>query len=247
MIEPSIDRLTSLPRFVLAISPQRYDAQRLSIEQLLRMVSSSTVDVGGWSFPYVEHDCISSGPGESYIVSNTDFGASSYHLEQWRFYRSGQFAFRMMPPEVADSNYQESTWAHFQRRHPQRHYVKRPLGLISFMTLIRTVTAAYLFASRLTQEVPFDTSIDMRLRICGVKDWALGSAESSRPLYDLYMSSYDTLESYESIPLDMLVGNPIAAAVPAIASLFRQFAWMHPPTPDVIAQHQRSLFRWASQ
>lgn len=240
MIEPSLENFSKIPRLVVAIVPDRHDGERLSVEQCLPIVVSAAVHTRGWSWPYTEGR-LSWGPGDSYVAGETDFGGASYHLEQWRLYRSGQFMIRIMPWEVVDAKYQEGTWSEIQHRHPERNYVKEPSGFLSFLALIYLVTEAYLFAAKLAKIAGFETSVEMRIRLRGIKDWALGPTEPSRPLYDVYMARADTAEYVKSVPLESLTATPVALAVPAITSLFRQFGWMSPPAPATISEHQRGM------
>ncbi len=198
MIEPSLENIMKLPRLVVAITPERYIARRVPVERCLPIVESAAVRVRGWAFPYTEGR-LAWGPGDTFVYRDTDFGGASYHLEQWRFYRSEQFLMRAMPWEVVDARYQEKTWSEIKSRHPERKYTKEPAGFLSFLALIYLVTQAYIFAANLTKEAGLDASVEMRVRLRGIQDWALGPTESSRALYDIYMARTNTAEYVHSL------------------------------------------------
>lgn len=234
--------LRILPRFVTAIAPQQYDQETLSIEQCRRLVASCSVEARGWAFPYVDERTIAAGPNGQYIRSDVNFSGFVHHLEEWRMYRSGQFVLRMKPWEIGDTEWQEKTRISFERNGRLQADVA---GFLSFEMLLFTITEAYIFASRLAQSVPYQTTVNVRVGLRDVRGYALASSEPSRvrQLHSLYITPNDAPENLQPVPLDALVANPKEAAAPAITSLFQQFGWMRGPSPEIIAQRQLEFYR----
>jgi hypothetical protein len=239
--DPSLERFNDFPRFVTVIAPTEYDPKRLAIDRCLHLVASSAILSQGWSWPYTEGS-IFHGPGDTYVLGEADFQGFAYRLEQWRIYCSGQFVFRTMLEEGVREKYQQGTRDAIKRRHPERTYVRDPLGFVSFMSVVSLVTRAYIFASRLAKQVPFDTSVDLRVGLRGIKGWALGTDEATQPLSDVYMARSDGAVHRRTISVDAIIAQPSAEAVLAITSLFRQFGWIRCPTPDLIAKHQERIW-----
>lgn len=229
------------PRFEVTIAPQRYDPSALNLEGSQRVILTSRVQARGWSFPYVDERSLIVGPGEQYIGGEIDFQTFVSHLEEWRLYPSGQFLLRMRPWEVADADWQAKTRESLETR--ERTLSPEVIGFVSFELLLFTVTEAYIFASRLVQEIPYTTAADVQLGLRGVTGYALASSEPSRPLYEPYLCPIDNPHFASSIALDVLISDPKAVAITAATSLYRQFRWATPPAPSTLASLQMPYYR----
>lgn len=235
----SIANLRNLPRFVVSIAPQSYNEKRLSTKDCLEVVSASQVRVRGWYFPHIDRNSVRSGRNGSYVVHETE--ELGYHLEQWQMYRSGQFLFRMMPWEVPNGEVQDRMREN-ARRWDSRRDANEVDGFIEFKMLIYSTTEAYVFAARLAQAAHYDTAVDIQVGLRGVRGWALGSNEFGVHLYGAYIAQDDAALYERSIPLDILIGNPLDLALEATKSLFSQFGWLDADT-GMIENWQREIFK----
>jgi hypothetical protein len=237
----AIADLRSQPRLEVSIAPQRYNAAAMNLNQMMRVIAVSTVKGRGWSFPYAEENSIIVGPGMKYIGGELDFTTFVSHLEEWRLYSSGQFLFRMRPWEIPDQEWQRKTRERLESR--ERRVPPDVIGFLAFDLLLFSVTEAYIFASRLAEAVPYDTAVNVHVGLKGVKGYALASREPDRALYQPYTSPIDNPHDDVTLPLDVLIANPKAAASSALINLYRQFRWTNPPAPETIAQHQIEYYR----
>ncbi|MHB8152481.1 MAG: hypothetical protein ACYDGW_05920 [Vulcanimicrobiaceae bacterium] len=242
MMNYTINDIEQQPRFVVAIAPLRYDAERLSIERCVDIVSTCQVRVRGWSFPYSNREGIVSGERNRYIMHETEVQGIIKHLERWRMYRSGQFVFRMMLWEVPDASVQEKMRENADGSNYRHWDFDKLNGFVSFIGVIYSISEAFTFASRLVQAVPYDTSADISVSLRGVKNWALGSTNFGVSLDEAYIARADALEHQVIAPLDELVADPLGKAADAITSLFQQFGWMD-PSRMMIGNWQRQIFK----
>jgi hypothetical protein len=238
------DRLNDQASFVLAIVPQKYDATLVDVNRYERIIGSSQVRARGWSFPYYKSAALEIGPGESYCSQETLALTSANHIEQWRLYRSGQFLFRMKLWEAGDDEVQERMRKTMRHSDLSDKQLAATPGFISFVALIYSVSEAYVFAARLAQAIPYDVSIDVRVGLRNVRNWALASNDQSVDLYNAYVARNDRPQYSSVLALDALIGAPLDHATTAIQSLFRQFGWPD-ASPDVIANWQRNIFKAA--
>lgn len=238
-MELNLANLPRLPRLNVVISPQRYELERLTAKQCIEVVSSSQVRARGWYFPHINRDGITSGPGGTYVMDQTELRGE--HLEQWRMYKSGQFLIQMMPWEVPNAEVQETM------RENARHWdsaisVNDVPGFLSFIMMILSVTEVCIFAARLAQAARYDTAVEIEVSLRGIKGWAIGSNDFAVDLYGAYVAKTDTVEYAKTAPLDGLIANPLGEAVIATQTLLEQFGWFD-IAPETIENWQRRYFK----
>ena len=238
------DLLNELPGFVLSIEPQAYNSTLIEVERYEKIIASAQVRARGWSFPYYKSTDLEIGTGESYCSHETLALTSVNHIEQWRLYRSGQFLFRMKLWEAGDEGLQEKMRSGMRHSDLSDKQLAATPGFISFIALIYSVSEAYVFAARLAQAIPFETSIEVRVGLRKVRNWALASNDFAVDLYNAYVARGDNPEYSQVTALDTLIASPLDHATIAVQSLFRQFGWPD-ASPDMIANWQRQLFKAA--
>jgi len=238
-MEYTLGNFNKLPRIVISISPQRYDEKKLTTERCRDVVASSQVRVRGWYFPHINREGMTTGPRGVYVQDETE--ERGYHLEQWRMHTSGQFLFRMMPWEVPNNEVQD------RMRSNARHWdsktrVEDVPGFLSFIMLIYTIAEAYVFAARLAQAAEYDSALDLQIGLRGIRGWALGSNDFGVDLFGAYIAKNDVVLHDAEIALDILIADPLDAAVQATTSLFEQFGWIS-PDPAMMSNWQRQIFK----
>ena len=240
MNEFSIENLSKLPRFVASITPQRYDPKALDVQRCRAIVEAGQVRARGWYFPHIDRERLAAGPKLEYIQNEADYQGFVDHIERWRFYTSGQFVFQMMAWEVPDKEAQEE-----MRKQTTMFYPDRAksivAGFLSFIMCIYSISEVYVFASRLAQEIPYDTSVEIMVGYRSVKNWALGSLEPSVSLDFPYITPNDTLTSERTVALDDLIAKPLELAAAAVIEIFEQFSWSN-ASPSMIASWQGQIF-----
>jgi hypothetical protein len=238
-----VNDVHEMPRLVFSIAPQRYDAERLTIEDCLKIVRTAQVQARGWLFPYAHDDVVSVGPRSAYVRGDVNFtGIAVDHLEGWRMYRSGQFLYRRMPWEVTDKAWQDKTRGSMQE-FEKRQLSAAVIGFLAYELLLFTVTEAYIFASRLAQAALYDTPVDVRVGLHGAKGFALASGEPG-PVFQVHLiKNVVPLEDHATVALDKLIADPRGFAALTTIRLFQQFGWMHPPSRETLAQLQLQYYR----
>lgn len=227
-----------LPRFVVRIAPERYERDRLTVARCREIVLTSQVRLGGWSFPHASSDRIVSAGNCAH--QEIALSLISAHVEQWRLFRSGQFAFRALVPESVNESFQSEARSEIERYAVRGRQPARPiLGFVSFVRLIYRMTEAYMFAARLAQAVPFEDRVKIEFSLENVKDWALASGDRHFDVWELYQASSGEVKHQATLSIEDLVADPGGAALPAITALFEQFRWFDFP-PEVIRQRQNS-------
>ncbi|MGZ5095231.1 MAG: AlbA family DNA-binding domain-containing protein, partial [Burkholderiales bacterium] len=196
--EPSIFakedvEVARMPRFVVRIAPERYEGHRLTIARCREIVLTSQVRIGGWSFPYASSDRI--GSAGNFVHQEIALSLMSAHVEQWRFFRSGQFAFRALLPESVNESFQSDAHDEIERYVVRGRQLAHPIpGFVSFMRLIYRVTEAYVFAARLAQAVPFEDRLKIEFALENVEHWALASGDRHFDVWELYQTTHSEVK-----------------------------------------------------
>lgn len=239
---PDAYDLNTAPRFVTFIAPQEYNAQRFSLADCRRLLDNAQVHSRGWAFPYIEQERVAAGPGGEFLAGSCNFNTYVAHAEEWRFWRSGQFMFRSMLWEAADSAFQEHARRDASRWWGPRRDLSDVKAFIDFRFVIALIAEAYMFASRLAASDEVGSALDIEVGFRGVLHYALASNEFGTRLHGLYMPAFDAPVDRSTVAIDTLVGDPLKAALPATHNIFEQFGWAD-MVPSVIAQHQRTVLR----
>lgn len=232
--------LNSLPRFVAYITPKEYSPERLGLEQCVTAVSTSQVRYRGWYFPHIDRrQRPSVGGHREYVFQSRRSSVWSDHVEEWRMYRTGQFAFRGMVWEHTNENFQRSA-------RQNARYWDSPIDpsaipeFLEFRMMIALITEAYTFAARLAQAANYDDSTTINVGFRGVNGFGLASAGFGIDLYDPFPVQVDDPHFERDVATRTLIAEPWALARDATKRIFEEFGWINAP-PQMIAQHQADL------
>jgi hypothetical protein len=234
-MSPTIGELGGVPRFIVAISPRDY-GRRLTLERCKDIVFTSQVRARGWYFPHISLDALAAGPESAYLQNETE---TSDELERWRLYLSGQFVFEGALWEYGNVEQQAQ-----MRRSAERHMrqnAKPADGFLNFIMCIFSISEAYVLASRLTQQIPYDTTVEIMVGYKSVANWGLASSRPGIDLYGPYTSLGATVTSRKVVPVDDLVARPLDLALDSIADIFAQFGWLD-PQPSMMMGWQTEIF-----
>ncbi len=234
--------LNGVPRFVMYVNPREYNAEHLTLEECTIAVQISQVQYRGWYFPHIDRrQRPRVGGHRQYMFQKTEVSSINDHVEEWRMYRSGQFAFRGMVWEHTNADFQAKAREESRRRDTSRD-PNAIAGFLEFRMMIALITEAYTFAARLTQAAKYGESLTINVGFRDVQGFGLASNQFGLDLYDVYPIQVPDPHHERDIASQDLVAEPWSLAAEAAKVIFEEFGWLD-AQPRMIAQHQHDLLR----
>lgn len=224
---PNFDEgtFTQLPRWTVQLRPETYIASRISsASQLQRLVQESAISLRGWTFPIV-------GRVTGAVWTNFDGGSQSYfnargqRPEALRAYKSGLV--------VWSCGIGEDTWHGLAGQ-----------NVISFISLIYSVTEWVLFAKRLYETIlSVDELVHLNVRASGISGRRLISADPRVELYGDFRIEVPDFEIYETVGVSELRADSEVIARRIIRRIFELFNWNDPDEKMLQSWQQKLLQR----
>ena len=195
----------------------------LSHDVAKRVVNDDAVRLRGWDFPHYDPNSAFNTP--AYVGLTVDW---SQHVEMWRMYRSGQFAYLGATWDVA-LDFQDRLRNEFDRSVLAPHPSTKAsvVGLLSFIGMIYTVTEFFVFASRLATTLGYASNVRLEIAMHNTEGWALVSGDQGVPWHGFYQSHVNDIRLTPPAPRDLGTDTADAAgaARTALAELFACFNW----------------------
>jgi Restriction endonuclease len=226
-------------RYLVAITPGRYDGERLTLSECRQIMQTARVSVMGWAMPFYGNN-VTVGPG--YIFEKVDFKAVAHHVEEWRLYRSGQFVHRSIPFERLKPDFDVSARALAEwNPHGGAKRTAEARGFLSFVALIYFVTQAYLFARSLLLHFPDDDEASIYVGLRDVEHFALGTDDAALRLSSFYRTELADPHHAVHLTRRELIQDPVSACRTALEAILEQFNWDPARARATIESYQRSF------
>lgn len=229
---------TGKPYLTVAIRPEQYDAQRLTLARCREILRSQSVRIRGWDFPHVDANQPVNGNG--FVFGSIKF---MQHIEAWRFATSGQFLFKGHLWDAVNESFQETMTkaAEYSTKPFAGEKWSEIRGFISFVGLIFSCTEICMLAARLAQAVPYDEgSVHFEINLRNILGYALASSEPGVSLHALYMAQVKEIHYNRDVDAQDLIASPSSIARSVLRSIFEKFNW-NDARDDMMETWQRSI------
>jgi hypothetical protein len=213
-----------LPHWDVLMHPETYLANRIPTSAALQqLVQKSAVSLRGWTFPIA-------GRIQGADWTNFEHGSQSFfpgrgdRPEALRAYRSGLVTWL--------AGLGEDHWQGLEGQ-----------NLISFVSVIYSVTEWMLFATRFYESVvAVEEGISVTLRATGIKGRKLASLYPGINLSAQYKTEVDSFELIEAVAMADLRADPEALARRIIRRIFELFNW-NDPDENMLRDWQQKLIQ----
>lgn len=208
-----LQKAKSRGHWKVVIRPEEFREHRVpDLSALSDIISRATVTFRGWDFPHANghdgHDI-----GIDWIGQEIDW---SEHVETWRLYQSGQFAFfGTIPDDWQDQSFFSS---------PERRW--EPGAYLPVMDTIFRLTEVYEFAARLAMSEAGGDTMRVSVTLVGLQDRTLRMDHANRSGFS-YPRKCTIPEFPYSVPVprDQLVAEATELALQNANELFVRFHW----------------------
>lgn len=209
--------------YEVTAQPTVYSAKRIrSLPEVQQLVRDCQVALRGWYFPHVDREkttAFSEG-----LQSTT---VSGRHVERFRLYQSGLFAWR------------GSYWEDSEESPKLRSGAR---GL-SFISVIYSFTEFLLFLARLYERIAPDATIRITVKMTGCQNRELGSYEPLVHMFTQYASQEDVISQAREVQVAQLRASYLAIAAEMAKHVFNVFNWMDPDDSMVTDWQQKLIKR----
>lgn len=223
------DKIKSRGFWRVTIRPAQYVERRIdNVTELFPLVQRLSVQLRGWDFPHIDH--------HNPPVIGPDWASQEleweHHLERWRIYQSGQFAYlgAFTIDWAADTN----NWL---PRPP-----KPPRGtLLGISDAVCRYAEFFEFASAWALSPAGDDPIHIEVGCHGIQDRELWLDDPNRMPFAFPMkASLPEFVQEETFSREALVAETRSIANRWAKELFRRFTW---DVSDQIVEGVRANFR----
>ena len=212
-----LEKLKSRGYWRILVRPAEFVATRVqSLLGLGEIVRKSALELRGWDFPHITlHTNLDI--GLDWVGQEVDW---SEHVESWRLYQSGQFAFY---GSILDDWQDQSIWESLKPDWRAGQY-------LSVFDTIARFTAAYEFASRISLTEAGGEMISIHVTIVGLRGRELRIDHPRRSGFSYPRTAAIPEFPFKvSVPRAQLVAEARELALVNANELFTRFNW----TPGV--------------
>lgn len=211
----------------VTIRPNDFAAERVSYDDLYRLLGSAAVRFRGWPVPLVD-DRLELIRGEDWIGEDIDAGVVS-HYEAWRFFTSGQFVHL----RAVSADWRKGAEA-----------PRLPSGcrrVIEVWEILFYLTEVFELAARLALRPTGSDSMTIEVGLSGLAERCLVVGEEGRAefLSPYPAPSEDRLTRSVSLPREEVISEPRSKAVETARYFFTRFGWQ--PSIQQLSDHQEEL------
>lgn len=219
------EKIRSRGYWRLVIRPVAFDPTAIPYDGLGDVIRSVQVQMRGWNLPHFREPLTY---GEDWIGQASQF---EHHLEEWRYYTSGQFA---------DFIAFASDWRDESLLRPASKKWEPGRETPIWESLFR-FTEFFELAARLALKHTASDRIVVRVETHGLQDRALVVDDQRRSeFFEPYVAAIDSFPFEAEYRRDDLVASARAEAVRAVRELFFRFGWTS-VTESLLADYQREL------
>lgn len=209
------------------IRPTVFEAERLPYSDLEDLIRRVAVRLRGWDFPHFEKEGLIR--GADFVGSETDW---NHHVESWRFFQSGQFAFL---------GGMKLDW-HDQSVLAQPRELPNNGRVLGVVESLWTLTEVFELAARLATSRAGAEEMAVIIELGGIEgrqlfvdDWQRGE------FFEHHKASVPSFEKEFVLERDQLIADPDDAAVSAAIEVFMRFGWR--PDRETLRGSQAELRR----
>ena len=219
----NVQHLTSLGHFDVAVCPEPFDADRVSLQDLEQLMVQHTVRLRGWPVPYTSpHEPILR--GARWVGQDVDANIVN-HLEAWRLCRSAQFLHRRAlatdlrdSPQLAPDDGESA-------------------GAVAVWDVLFYLVEIAELGARLCVDFG-GLPVTFQIRLRGVAGRQLISGDWKRELHAVYRAGSDVLEHTQRVEPGALAADAPAVGVELAQGILRQFG---------LALPDQVLLEWQEQ
>ena len=224
-----LQKLKSRGYWKVLIRPTDFVRTRVEdIQTLVDIIKKTAVEFRGWDFPHVSSH---SGPsiGIDWIAQEVNW---SEHVESWRLYQSGQFAFfGSMWEDWRD----ESIWE-------QPRSTWRPGAYLPVVDAVFRYTEIYEFAARLALTDAGAGAMTISITVIGLQGRELRIDHPNRSGFSFPRTCAISEFPYSTaLPREQLIGEARNLALVNANELFNRFGWS--PGIEFLRGMQEELWR----
>lgn len=192
--------------FDVAVRPGPYQAERLTPAQLDPFVAEHAVRLRGWPVPMVSPR----DPLQRHGTWLAQDSQSTFHVEAWRIFTSGQFLQRrVLATDVRDADELRAEDA-------------RATGAVALWDVLLYVVEVAELAARMATRLGCET-VTFEVSLRGIAGRELISGDHRRHLYGPYLSAADSFSAARTLDVTDLLTDPRTIGVEVAQRILRQF------------------------
>jgi len=226
-----IKEVKNSPNWEVIIRPSDFENDRVEkLVDLQKMISACRVSLRGWDFPHADHNEIKNGNG--YIFSGNNWFDT---IEYWRLFKSLQFVYISNIRENSPENIKNASgasWGDFDN--------SKATGYLSIVNTVFRITEIFEFARRLIENEFITSSIEIVIKLNGVKNFKLFYWEKTRLLNGPYLCATNSIEVKSKMRSDEFLTKAYDEAIGKVIEIFEYFNWNDPPR-KMLSEDQRKL------
>lgn len=223
-----LTQIRSRGHWEVNIRPQPFKQRVSQSKELLPIIETATIDLGGWRFPFVPDRAEQLVNGQRHRDEDSvrQIHRWEHHLEAWRFYRSGQFA---LATSVAWDWRDESGWW------PVREGEKwSPNTSIGFGHIVQMLLQTFLFAARMAETAAGDERMSIEIVLAPTMGRQLFSDFPTRMLLPGYKADIDRIRLSLEVSRTDLLGRTDDLVTVAANQVFGEFGFK--PLPNILQE-----------
>ena len=207
----------------ILMRPSEYQERRLpTLARCWEIIEKCEVSLRGWNYPHQDYRARLH--GNDYVASRAHFMGN---IEYWQLFQSGQFVHHLACREDYEGPaYRTST--------------ARGGPFLDFISTLYTCTELFEFAARLAANEVFGSSVEISVRLVGMKGRRLGSWDPARHLSMSYVCELEEIMSEQRTAVGELVARSADLALDSTQFIYERFGWTH-SSREMLAEDQRRL------
>jgi len=228
-------RVPQLAHWRVNLRPDKYEAERLSLNDCFEVVERSSVRLRGWSYPRVSRERCEA--GTNWIASWADFLG---HIEYWRLYQSTQFLPLFAIREASDTAWRERLEA-VTKSHLFAHKIDWGAvpGFIDIANFLYSMTEIFEFAARLAQAGVYEGNLTITVELRRIRGFVL-TMDWDRGWFDYFAAAEDVLARSQTFRTDLLIAESAKYSLDAVVWFLQRFGWLK-PSLEVLRRDQETF------
>ena len=210
------DEIKKFGYWDVSIRPAQFETSRIEYSELEPIIHKNVVAIRGWDFPHVDRR---QAPLRGIDWIGQDFSLGEYK-EVWRFWQSGQFAFR--------SGFTVDWRLEIGPTHENNPF--HAGDLLGVGDALAHYLEFVLFAQGLSVSLPGRDDIVLGISAVGLSDRVLDLDSPRRaPFHQRYSATIPAFPQVRTVKRDELAKDAPALAKELATSLFQRFGWTARP------------------
>lgn len=203
----------------VVIKPNEHVEQITSFTECKDIMENITVSFRGWNFPHVDINMIDN--MSNWIEMSTNIPHLPQYKEYWKFFLSGQFAFKgaLVEDYLIDDIERNSSLAYY------RGDEELPHKYLSILSSLYKITEIFEFASRLIDRQIIKNRFTISISLVDTLNRMLFFWDRARDLRKSYICKIERIKFEKEFVVNDFSSNKIDYANSCVQDIFERFGW----------------------